>query len=120
MSVVRRLISKKIRKLRSTLHLSQEAFAEKIGVHPSYIGPIEKGIKVPSLSTLERISKVFGVPMYHFFIEEVTSEPSVYVYELNHLLTGRTATEQELFLRIIRDILGTFDGGKKSVQQVRI
>ena len=41
--------------------LSQEALAEKAGLDRSYISILERGLKSPTLATLERVCEKLGV-----------------------------------------------------------
>ncbi len=50
-----------IKRLRKERGLTQEALAEKAGVHRVYIAQIEAQSKVPSLATLEKLAKVLKV-----------------------------------------------------------
>lgn len=52
---------RRIRMYRAQQHLSQEELAEKCGMHPTYIGQLERGEKN---ATLESISKVRLVCLY--------------------------------------------------------
>lgn len=54
-------ISATIRARREKLGVSQEAFADKIGMHRAYYGGIERGKKDFRLSTLERVCAGLGV-----------------------------------------------------------
>lgn len=45
--------SKNIRLLRQRMGVSQEAFADMIGYHRTYIGSVERGERNVTLSTLE-------------------------------------------------------------------
>lgn len=58
---------KRIKKLRESLFMSQEAFAEKIGVHRNTLARIENGTNYVSLSTLEKIQAVLGVEYKELF-----------------------------------------------------
>lgn len=51
----------KVREERLKLGLSQEALAEKTGVHRTYIGMIERAEKNITLENIEKISKALGV-----------------------------------------------------------
>ncbi|ACL74446.1 helix-turn-helix domain-containing protein [Ruminiclostridium cellulolyticum] len=51
------LLGKKIRQSRLHKGLTQEDLSEITGLHPSYIGQIERGEKSPSVETLIDISK---------------------------------------------------------------
>jgi len=52
-----KIISKRIKKLRGELELTQEDLAEKVGVSRVYIGYVEQGRNTPSLEILEKIAK---------------------------------------------------------------
>jgi transcriptional regulator with XRE-family HTH domain len=50
-----------IRKHRTNARLSQERLAEKAGLHPVYLGKIERGEQWVSLHALIRIAGALGV-----------------------------------------------------------
>jgi len=50
-----------IRLLRERAGLSQEEFAEKVGIHRTYIGGIERGERNPTLLTICRLASALGV-----------------------------------------------------------
>ena len=50
-----------VRRHRRRVGLTQEALAEKAGLHPTYISMIENGHKVPTLDAAYRISTGLGV-----------------------------------------------------------
>ena len=59
-SLVAISLGKVIRKHRSKLDLSQEKFAELVGLSKNYIGDLERGEKEPTISTLSKIGKKLG------------------------------------------------------------
>jgi transcriptional regulator with XRE-family HTH domain len=52
-----------LRELRVSAGLSQEALAEKAGLHRNYIGHIERGEKTASLDVLVRLAAAFQVSL---------------------------------------------------------
>ena len=56
-------VGKKIQKLRQDKDVSQVKMAEKIGITPVYLGFIEQGARNPSIATLDKIARFFGVKM---------------------------------------------------------
>lgn len=52
---------KKVREIRLEKKLSQCKLAKTLGVHPTYISGIERGLRNPSLITLEKIAKALNV-----------------------------------------------------------
>ena len=51
----------KVRSERLKQNLSQEAFADKAGVHRTYIGMIERAEKNVTLITIEKIATTLGM-----------------------------------------------------------
>ncbi|MHB8391473.1 MAG: helix-turn-helix domain-containing protein [Acidobacteriaceae bacterium] len=52
-----------LREARSEKGLSQEAIADRAGLHRTYISQIERGLKSPSLKSLEQIANALGIPL---------------------------------------------------------
>lgn len=55
------IIADNIKSFRKSQNLSQEEFAEKAGIHRTYVGGVERCEKNLSLSTLEILSKTLEV-----------------------------------------------------------
>lgn len=58
-----------VKKYRHVTGLSQEAFAEKCGMHRTYISAIECFRRSISLENIQRIADALGVEPYKLFIE---------------------------------------------------
>jgi len=58
---------KKVRKERLKKNLSQEKFAEMIGVHRTYIGMIERAEKNITLTNVKKISDALDIPLSKLF-----------------------------------------------------
>ena len=56
-----------IRDLRLQADLSQEGFADEVGLHRTYIGAIERGERNVSLQNLQRIANALEVPLSELF-----------------------------------------------------
>ena len=59
-----------VKKYRIQVGLSQEAFAEKCGLHRTYISAIECYRRSISLENIQRIADALGVETYKLFMEE--------------------------------------------------
>lgn len=57
-------IGQAIRRRREAGPLNQEAFADHIQMHRAYYGELERGNKDIRMSTLKRIAKGLGIPMW--------------------------------------------------------
>lgn len=51
-----------IRERRSKMMLSQDGFADRIGMHRAYYSSIERGERNLTLETLGRVARGLGVP----------------------------------------------------------
>ncbi len=60
-------IGTRLRQLRETQELSQGDIEERTGLLRCYISRIECGHTVPSLETLEKWAKAFGLELYQLF-----------------------------------------------------
>ena len=56
-----------IRQLRMDSGLSQEEFADRCGLHRTYVGAIERGEKTVTIVTAEKLAKAFGLPLSKLF-----------------------------------------------------
>ncbi len=64
-------IGKKIKDLRTKYRYTQKELAAKVedGIDYTYIGRIERDLVLPSLKTLEKLSKALNVDISYFFID---------------------------------------------------
>jgi transcriptional regulator with XRE-family HTH domain len=58
---LQRAVGHSLRTYREAKGLSQEAFADELGVHRTYMGGIERGERNLTLKSLERIAERIGV-----------------------------------------------------------
>ena len=59
-----------IKRYRQQTGLSQEAFAEKCGMHRTYISAIECYRRSISLENIQRIADALGIETYKLFLEK--------------------------------------------------
>ncbi len=59
-----------LKKYRTELGLSQEAFADKCGMHRTYISAIECYRRSISLENIQRIADALGIETYMLFMED--------------------------------------------------
>lgn len=59
-----------LKKYRTQIGLSQEAFAEKCGLHRTYISAIECYRRSIALENVQRIADALGIETYKLFINE--------------------------------------------------
>jgi len=61
-------IGQRLREFREAKNLSQGDIERRTGLVPPYISRVENGHTVPSIETLEKFARAFGVPTYQFFV----------------------------------------------------
>lgn len=57
----------KVRQMRLERGLSQETFADRCGLHRTYIGAVERGERNISIENIEKIAKALEVPISLLF-----------------------------------------------------
>ena len=68
-----RVFGNNLKKYRNTLGLSQEAFAEKCGLHRTYISAIECYRRSISLENIQRIADALEIETYILFLEDTNN-----------------------------------------------
>lgn len=58
---LQRAVGRNLRTYREAKNLSQEAFADVLGVHRTYMGGVERGERNLTLKSVERIAERIGV-----------------------------------------------------------
>jgi transcriptional regulator with XRE-family HTH domain len=58
---LQRTLGENLRRIRIARGVSQEAFAEQLGVHRTYFGALERGERNLSLQSIERLAEQLGV-----------------------------------------------------------
>ena len=61
-----------LKKYRTAMGISQEAFADKCGMHRTYISAIECYRRSISLENIQRIADALEIDAYKLFMEEKT------------------------------------------------
>lgn len=99
-------IGQRIRNYRIGQKLSQEELAEKCGLHPTYIGQVERGEKNATLETISRITSSLSIPLSTFFEkiddcqEDMPNYPSI-AYELVQSVSEETQEKLVLILKTV-------------------
>lgn len=57
----------RIRQLRNAKKLSQEELALRSGINPAYLGHLERGLKCPTIDTVNKIASALDISLSDFF-----------------------------------------------------
>lgn len=61
MADIRARLARNLRSLREDSGLSQEDFADEIGLHRTYVSLLERGARNPSIALIDKIAQALGV-----------------------------------------------------------
>jgi transcriptional regulator with XRE-family HTH domain len=83
-------IATRLREIRHWKNLSQGHIEQRTGLLRCYISRVENGHTVPSIETLEKITRALGIPMYQlFFPEELPAQVNSQVEDWSTLRNGK-------------------------------
>ena len=99
-------VGQRLRQYRVKQHLTQEKLAEMAGLHPTYIGQVERGEKNLTIESLYRISVALEVPLSQIFeqVPVMTSEDSA-AHKCMNLLMEQDEETQNALLKLLEMVL---------------
>ena len=82
---ISKVFGENVRKYRIAMGLSQEDFAEKCGLHRTYISAIERFQRNISIENVQKIADALGMESYRLLMEDTASEDNWWmnIYLLN-------------------------------------
>ena len=95
-----RTFADKMYNYRKEIGLTQEELAEMLDLDNSYVSLLERGARVPSLITLDRIAKIFGVKPHDLLFS--TPEDEKYTFRQKELLYFITEGAPEKIDKVYR------------------
>ena len=96
-----RRIGRRLKKAREAKHLTQEQFAELVGLSAGYIGMIECGKRVPSLATFLDIISVLEVTADKILCDAVDYVSSSRLAEYDSDIKDLPKAEREKFFKML-------------------
>lgn len=98
MSKISKEIEQRLRNYRVQQKLSQEELAERCGLHPTYIGQVERGEKNATIESISKIATGLNISLSTLFenIEDYASDTLNYpaiTYSLVQIGTGNDTGE---------------------------
>jgi transcriptional regulator with XRE-family HTH domain len=106
------IIGERLRALREEKQLSQGHIEKRTGLLRCYISRVENGHTVPSLETLEKMSRALEVPLYQLFYEgDATPAPPKPIRKPPSW--GRPAKEARLMAKFYRLLSRTDESDRR-------
>lgn len=99
-------MGQRIRSYRLQNGLNQEELAEKCGLHPTYIGQVERGEKNATIESISKIANGLSLSLSKLF-ENIGSsvDNNNYPTEAYNLMLSLPTNEQEKMLKIMQMIV---------------
>ncbi len=101
-------LGKRIRKIRKASGLSMEALAYKCGIHPTYVGEIERATVNPSILSVVKIAKALNVPICEIIQDEEKKDEEIINEILGHL--GKINKKELRFIAAVAEKLTEWKG----------
>lgn len=96
-------VGEHIRARRLQQGLTLEELSELSGLHASYIGQIERGVKKSSLKTVSSLAKALGVPVGRLFDDGCARDGSL-AQRLDAAVRASNDAEKRLLLDLIKQL----------------
>ena len=118
-------IGKRIRTFRNAQGISLEELSFKADLNAAHLGQIERGLRNPTIETLNRIATALDISFYELIgsVEEVPQkqpETNEIKRKIDAQLSSMTLDEQKDILRIIRIFRRRFDEEKGLMENITI
>ena len=112
MEDIYRQVGDSVRARRAQLGWTQEELGEASGLHPSYIGQIERGDKKVSLRTLAMLAKALGATLGELLDEPRPRSTNKWAAKIDGLLREKSSSEKELLYSTLRHLSRRMRGRK--------
>ena len=99
------LLGKRIKEVRKSKGLTQDALSEKIGIDSKHLSRIECGKNRPSIELLYKISAVLNIEPYLIFQNKHLQEKDELIKEITFALSDSPEEKVRLFYKILFDII---------------
>jgi len=107
MSEMAYTIGERIRTYRNRAGLTQLTLAELAGVHPTYVGQLERGEKNASLDTIVKLTRALDLPFETLF-ESIAADGDVnnnIAREIYDIVSARSLKEQRMLLEMVKKMI---------------
>ena len=106
MSKIATVVGQRLRLRRLELGYSQELTSEKAGLHPTYIGQVERGEKNATIESIEKICIALDLPMEELFNKIITTSPKEKsAQKCYELIISQPQKDQENLYKLLLNII---------------
>lgn len=105
MSSISSEIGTRIRNYRNQLHISQEELAERCGLHPTYIGQLERGEKNATLESIEKVASGLTISLDRLFENiGIDEQDTNYPQQAYSIIQSVNINEQSRLIDILKSV----------------
>ena len=94
-------VGKRIREIRKQQGLSLEALALKCDMSPSFVGHIERGLRCPTLHSIEAVCNGLGIGMAEIFMDDPVNMNAITTKRFAMLTEGMTPEQLEKLMVLV-------------------
>lgn len=98
-----RAVGLRVRRERKRLGWTLEELGERCGMHPGYIGQLERGVKKVSLAALARIAEALGAPV-GALLDERQPRAETWESKIGGLLRDKPERERRVLYSTLRHL----------------
>ena len=106
MSEITTIVGQRLRLRRQELGYSQELTSEKAGLHPTYIGQVERGEKNATIESIEKICIALDLPLEDLFNKIISCNSQCNTAQKCYdLILNQPLDEQEELYTLLENII---------------
>lgn len=107
MSAITKTVGQRLRLRRQELGYSQELTAEKAGLHPTYIGQVERGEKNATIESIAKICTALELPMEDLFnkILPIHSDNNQDAQKCYDIISTQPRKDQQRIRMLVEEII---------------
>lgn len=106
MSSIASIVGQRLRNRRQELGYSQEYTSEKAGLHPTYIGQLERGEKNATIESIEKVCIALDLPMEDLFSKIINVDSKAKTAQkCYHLIINQPINDQENLYILLENIV---------------
>lgn len=99
-------IGTRIKEARESNNMTQERLAEIVGLSPTHISVIERGVKAPKLETFIKIANALNVTSDALLLDVLDNSLQITANELSKQIEKLSSEEQRKILKVVRVLTG--------------
>lgn len=105
METLKKCFGSRIKEIRESRNISQEALAELVNMESRHISRIETGKSFTTLENIAKIASALKTDISELFLFEHKKDKEFLVREINDYLDSATSGQIELIYKLIKNII---------------